>query len=320
MDTAIDIGTTFIKVSSRSSDGSIRTSRFVPTPTTPDGILAEVRRLLGLFQVDRFSMSCFRRALVVGDRIVLARERQGVAPGAPGSTGTDLLNPLAPVHRWMAIADGLPGDFVTLDGWLAERLTGVHAVSESQAWLSGLWQTGSQRWSTEAVEWAGLRRDRLPTVLTEPQLVGKLCLPILGDHEATALAAYSASPSELRLVECGTAVAVMHGVVARPSGLGIRSATWCGYAETVDPWFAYVEPRGGGDLVPRTEESRSAVIHGMLAALGLDGEQFTCCGGGATERLVSALRVLGIDAHRSPDVCSGYGALMMLEQEIDGDG
>jgi len=212
----------------------------------------------------------------------------------------------------------------TLDVWLGEQLTGEHVIAESQAWLLGLWNSAEQAWSPDAIKACGIDDAELPAVLTQPKSARGVCLPVLGDHEASVLCAMESVGSSIRLIECGTALAVMVGEVSNPSGLGIDSPQRCGYSETIDPWFY---GRIKHQTVPAPDWadcpgqlSANDVVEAALTARVPVGERVVLCGGNASNQLRRFIQSLGYQAEIHPEITSSGGALLLAENEVFRDG
>ena len=321
----IDVGTTTIKISRWLPGAPIGTERVEQTPPTPRAIASVVERLMTEADADVVALSSFRRALVFDDEsLVLARS----SPAEPlvtvdGHTSlTDVRNRLAPIHRWRE-ADGYRNHrrFCTFDVWLAERLTGQPVVAESQAWLTGMWNTSELTWDLEVVNRAGVSVADLPEVLTTARIVGGVCLPILGDHEATAVAAQAASLWPLRLLECGTAMACMIGTATSPpDGLGLESPSRCGYLEVIDPFFARRVQTGSAPppawMTGTAPQSAGAVALSVLLTQGIDTGKISLCGGNATQEVLDALLRHGFDATIHDELTSSAGAVLVAEHHL----
>jgi len=320
---AIDIGSSTMKVSRQMTDGSLNTERVSHTPQTPRAILTSVENLIAESGADVIALSCFRRALVVDEyNLIFARS----SPTHPVVfvdnvlDGVDLRNRLAPIHRWKhAGGYGSIGAFRTLDGWLSERLTGKNALAESQAWLTGAWDTDLLTWDSAVLACSGIEPADLPEVLMTPEIVGGICLPVLGDHEATAFAAFNLGQWPLRLLECGTAFAGLLGqAAAAPVGLGVESARRCGYSELIDPLFSLRMIEGHADtpewMPSHPVASTESLLTGALASVGIASGQVWLCGGNAKPEFVDALIASGYDAIIIKELTSGVGALQLAEK------
>jgi hypothetical protein len=317
----IDIGTSTIKVSRRVAIDTVVTERVARTPSTPGEILRAIERLAG--QADTAAFSSFRRALVVDDyKLVLARSSPPEPVFRPTSTGRiDALNPLAPIHRWLHSVRHECPRFQTFDVWLSERLTGRSVCAESQAWLTGLWDTERGAWDESACVEASISPEDLPEVRSEAFVVGGACLPVLGDHEGTALACASAGEWPLNVAECGTALACMIGGGTQvPRRLGFDSPIRCGYTELVDPYFAQ---RLGGASVPAPRwmaaaesPSASEVVLKAFRERKDFGDPVVLCGGNVTRRLMEDLAAGGLRFSVNDAYTSSAGALMAAERAI----
>lgn len=318
---AVDVGTSTTKLSRRAADGVITTERVARTPVKPIDIVQTVDKLIRAAEADIVALSSFRRALVIDDdTLVLARSSPAEPIVRPESDGTiDALNPVAPIHRWVDSVRLACPRFLTFDVWLAERLTGRSVCAESLAWLTGAWDTVRGAWDERTCVAAMLAPEQLPDVLSEPFIVGRVCLPVLGDHEATALACARAGEWPLRLAECGTALACLIGGNAEiPPRLGLESPIRCGYSEWVDPHFAQ---RIAGKSPPapawmpntRRPSARDVVIAAFRRHPEFNGP-ILMCGGSATQKLLEDLNEAGFDASVDTAYTSSAGALILAER------
>ncbi|WP_067464027.1 hypothetical protein [Actinomadura macra] len=318
---AIDIGTSTIKVSRRITADEIVTERVARTAGTPIEILNVIDRLMRDTSADVTALSTFRRALVVDDHtLVLARSSPPKPILRPEFAGRlDALNPLAPIHRWVDSVRLRCHRFQTFDVWLTERLTGRSACAESLAWLTGVWDTTGGAWDESVCAEALISPDHLPEVLTEPLLAGGICLPVLGDHEATARACASAGAWPLCVAECGTALACMIGGGSEaPPRLGLESPVRCGYAELVDPHFARrmenltaPAPRW---MSASTSPSAGEVVTAAIGHRRTPAAPVLLCGGNATRGLAEHLTTAGLDVRVDATITSSAGALIIAEQ------
>lgn len=321
----IDIGTSTIKLSRRTAGGEVSTERVARTPPEPLEILRSVDRLIHDTSAGVIALSSFRRALVVDEyTLVLARSSPSEPIVRPESSGKiDAMNPLAPIHRWVDSLHLRCPRFQTLDMWLAERLTGRSVCSESLAWLTGVWDTYRGVWDEAACIESLLRLDRLPEVISSPAVLGGVCLPVLGDHEATAIACAAAGDWPLYVAECGTALACMIGGGPEiPTRLGLESPVRCGYTELVDPYF---EQRINGIACPApkwmpgaTFPAAGDVLIEALRNRGHSGGVIVLCGGNATQKLIEDLTSMGLNASIDHAYTSSAGALIMAERAVAG--
>ncbi|QXJ21252.1 hypothetical protein AGRA3207_002089 [Actinomadura graeca] len=322
----LDIGTSTIKLSRRAGSGGIVTERVAPTPSAPIEIMRVVDRLLRDAPPGVVGLSAFRRALVVDDRTLVLARSSPPEPVVRVETGgrLDVLNPLAPIHRWADSVRLRSGRFQTFDVWLAERLTGRPACAESLAWLTGAWDTTAGSWDERVCAEARIPPGQLPDVLTEPLVTGGICLPVLGDHEATARACASAGAWPLRVAECGTALACMiGGGPEAPPRLGLESPVRCGYAELVDPHFA--RRVQGLDAPPlawsaAASPSPGEVVAGAFGEDETSGAPIVLCGGNATPGLAADLTAAGFDVLMDGTLTSSAGALIIAERAAQAGG
>jgi hypothetical protein len=323
----IDIGTSTIKTSERWTTGEVITSRVQQTPTKPLEILRLIDHITKTTTSDYIALSTFRRALVVDDdNLIFARSSPARAVVKPESAGViDADNPLAPIHRWVATPHSAKTRFSTFDVWLSERLTGLRTCAESQAWLTGLWDTHAGMWDERARTAASVPSIDLPDVLSEARLVGGVCLPIVGDHESTALACASEGAWPLRVAECGTALACMiGGEEVPPTGLGLESPTRCGYIELVDPHFARrvagIRAPVPNWLTTNSDPSAADVIAAAFDRDNRSGSVVLLCGGSVSAHLIDELSNRGVKVTFNATLNSSVGALILGEAVLRKEG
>lgn len=230
---AVDIGTTRTKY--RFEDSRLtREDHWVPT-VSPCQTVEMIQGLRDRYRATATVVASYRRAaLDTQARPVLVRDLD--APPPPlNFPGTDAKNPLATLHRWKSPTPG----WFSFDAWLSYQLTGRTVVAPSMAWLSGAWNvvTGSFDRGVLSMLMRSDRLPELPEVINTPHLQDGVLLPILGDHEATAISAFS-TRGELNVVECGTAWASLVQVQDELSPtLGLGAPPMVGYHETIDPFL-----------------------------------------------------------------------------------
>ena len=280
-----------------------------------------VKRLVQRTSADTIALSCLRRALVVDDyTLVLARSSPPEPIVRPAASGqTDALNPMAPIHRWVDSVNQVCSRFLTFDVWLSERLAGRSVCAESQAWLTGLWDTSLGAWEESTCADALIRPEDLPEVLSEVSVVAGVCLPVIGDHEATALACAAANEWPLSVAECGTALACMIGGGPQvPPRLGLAPPFLCGYTELVDPHF---ERRINGNSAPApswmtnagSPSASDVVVEAFMRQEKID-RPVLLCGGNVTRALVEDLSASGLDVVVRDTIASSVGALILAER------
>jgi hypothetical protein len=315
---AIDIGTSNIKAGYRLGDET-ELWRHGPTPQTPRAILASVTQLYASRDAAALAISSFRRAIVISDDVmVLARDspRHCVLPSDHAPGGCNVRDPLSSVHRWALDHSRQPA---TLDSWLAKRMSGHSVIAESMAWLTGGWDTESCRWVPEILSKLGVDEKNMPQVMTSPRMYGSLMLPILGDHEATMVAAASVL-DDVCLLECGTAMALL---VSLPQfdrrKVGVQSPYRAGYSEHIDAYLA-LRLRGGiaplPDWIPSHYPGMDFADE-LLNILELlqDSCTLTLCGGNSA---AVADYIATIAPERSlslaPELCPADGAMDLLQR------
>lgn len=247
----IDIGSTLTKsvlLQSGGDDAGIVRARIEgATPREPEAILALVQSILTR-EPDRkliWAISSFRRAAILDDgggkeQISWARDAMGLrgADPPPLSGQTAIADNLATAHRWRTGNRCGELGFDTFESWLAEQLIGRRVISESTAWLTGLWNATESHWQAECLTYLGAAEQDLPAVLIMPEVEGYLALPVLGDHQASVLAARALS-NNMAFVEVGTALAVVIGNVREDhplTSVPLLAPPIAGYREFIDPF------------------------------------------------------------------------------------
>jgi len=262
----IDLGTTLTKSvlleSDRDGAETVRIRIEGVTPREPEAILALVQSILERDPGKNviWAFSSFRRAAVLIDsegkpQISWARDALALPKDLPSLAGqTAITDRMATAHRWRAGKRRGEIGFDTFESWLAQRLTGRRVISEATAWLTGLWDVSEGHWQAECLEYLGATEQELPTVLKSPGIEGCLALPVLGDHQGSALAACTHSRS-LAFVEVGTALAIVIGEVSenRPlTSVPLLAPLTAEYQEFIDPYCSVrmMSGKAGTSLPP----------------------------------------------------------------------
>lgn len=247
---AVDIGTTRTKY--RFEDSESAHDDWLETGSPKDTVRL-IRRLRAHYRPTVTAIASYRRAALDSEANPILVRDLDTSPPALNFPGTDAGNPFATLHRWRTRPVTGAAGWFSFDAWLAQQLTDLAAVAPSMAWLSGAWNIETKQFDSSVVSMLkqANRLPALPEVLDVPTLVSGVLLPILGDHEATAISAFTAR-GELNVVECGTAWASLVQVQENLSpGLGLDPPHAAGYRETIDPFLV---PHLAATTVQDTEE------------------------------------------------------------------
>ncbi len=233
---AVDIGTTRTKYRFETSQSAQEAWLETGSPTDTVRL---IRRLRDRYRPTVTAIASYRRAALDSEAHPILVRDLDASPPSLHFPGTDAGNPFATLHRWRPHPVRGTAGWFSFDAWLAQQLTDLAAVAPSMAWLSGAWNLDTKQFDPSVLSMLkqANRLPDLPEVLDVPTLVGGVLLPILGDHEATAISAFAAR-GELNVVECGTAWASLVQVQEDlSSALGLDAPQATGYRETIDPFL-----------------------------------------------------------------------------------